>query len=406
MVRVSELLMAWRPTELRVARGFAECRELDSAELEDLYQETALALIHRPYLSEEHLRYALRWGLKHRARRAHRDEHRHSEIAIDAARERQAADATREQQENPEALTLSHEDRLVVAEFLTELDAEERRVFWLMAEGMSYWAIATAHGSTAGEARKVVRSCQKKLDWWLVLYKSGRLCGYRHETIQALLDGQHTSEQLASSAIAHLERCAHCRAEHQTNARKLRVAFKEQAAGLLAPMLLTRAGWLTRLAVRTRLLHSRLPGADHLSAARDRATLLLSNGGVGSQIARGLTAAAVLTAGAAGATHALQQPSTPHHRATHRPTQHLVVQPRAARVSSPPSYGTPTQPISSTRPAQPTAPGHVVEHRPADRSPEGTVEPGFAYLGVPAPRPRRVPNPSPEDQQGGGPFGP
>jgi RNA polymerase sigma factor (sigma-70 family) len=403
---VSELLMAWRPAELRIARGFAECRELDSAELEDLYQETALALIHRPYLSEEHLRYALRWGLKHRARRAYRDEHRHSEIAIDAARERQAIDSTREQQENPEALTLSHEDRLVVAEFLTELDAEERRVFWLMAEGMSYWAIATAHGSTAGEARKVVRSCERKRSRFQVLYDTGRLCGYRNATIQALLQGNSTSEELAERAIAHVERCTHCRSEHNTNARKLRNAFKGQAAGLLAPTLLTRAGWFTRLVVRTRLLHSRLPGAEHLSAARERAAALLSSGGVGSQIARGLTAAAVLTAGAAGATHALEQPSTPHHPATHRQTQQRVVQPRAAQVSSPPSYGATTQRISSTRPAQPTAPGHVVEHRPAERSPEGTVEPGFAYLGVPSPRQRRVPKPSPEDQRGGGPFGP
>src|SRR5450759_1757780 len=59
------LLGEWQQVELRIARAFAECRGLSTEQLEDLYQETVLALLPRRYESEEHLRNALRAGLKH-----------------------------------------------------------------------------------------------------------------------------------------------------------------------------------------------------------------------------------------------------------------------------------------------------------------------------------------------------
>ena len=78
--RPGQILGEWQKRELRIARGFAECRGLTTEQLEDLYQETALALYRRAYDSEEHLRNALRDGIKKRALRLHRDERRHGRI--------------------------------------------------------------------------------------------------------------------------------------------------------------------------------------------------------------------------------------------------------------------------------------------------------------------------------------
>src|SRR5450759_1469227 len=70
--RVGEALGKWQAAEVRFARRFAYCRVLNAAQLEDLYQETVLALLHRSYNSEQHLRNALRFGLKNRALHLHR----------------------------------------------------------------------------------------------------------------------------------------------------------------------------------------------------------------------------------------------------------------------------------------------------------------------------------------------
>src|ERR1019366_5090386 len=83
--RVGQILGEWQGRELRVARGFVECRGLSKEQLEDIYQETTLALYSRPYDSEEHLRNALRDGIKKRALRLHRDEHRHGQIRARSA---------------------------------------------------------------------------------------------------------------------------------------------------------------------------------------------------------------------------------------------------------------------------------------------------------------------------------
>ncbi|HLB21355.1 MAG TPA: hypothetical protein VK605_04560, partial [Solirubrobacteraceae bacterium] len=64
---MGEVLGEWQAQEIRLARGYAECRGLSTEQLEDIYQETSVALLSRPYQTEEHLRNALRTGLKHRA---------------------------------------------------------------------------------------------------------------------------------------------------------------------------------------------------------------------------------------------------------------------------------------------------------------------------------------------------
>jgi hypothetical protein len=406
---VGRHLGEWQAHELGVAETFFECRGVCRAQLEDLYQQTTLALLDRPYLTQEHLRNALRRGIKHRALRLHRDETLHSRINERHARESEIMSSSSEER-SVEALILGREDRRIVAEFLAELDRDERFVFWLMAEGMGYRAISIASRSrrpegqqgarhlSFSEARKLVRSCQRKRELWQELYSTGRLCGYRAAAIRALINGTATSQELASRAVAHIDYCPHCRAEYGTSASNLRQTFKRQAAALIAPTFLSRAGWLTRLALRGRLLHT---GVGHLAELRERASVLIANGAGAGQLTRGLAAATVLAAGAIGATHALKQPAHPPSQATRHPTQPI---PTAGRLALPPIHRAPAAPA-----IPPRMPGRVVarSRRHPTRLLERRNEPGgFAYLGIPAATPKRAATPAPPEQQGGGPFGP
>ncbi len=127
--RVGHALGEWQAGELRLARSFAECRGLAHAQLEDLYQETALVLLARSFHSEEHLRHALRWGIKHRALHLHRDERRRGEILAQRAPELQLAAESRQHEQTPEHAALLQDDRLIVSEFLAEL-SEPPRECW------------------------------------------------------------------------------------------------------------------------------------------------------------------------------------------------------------------------------------------------------------------------------------
>ena len=274
---VGERLGQWQQAELRLARSFPACRGLNHQQLEDVYQETVLALLARPYASEEHLRNALRQGLKHRALNHHRDERRRGEILAQTKPGMYATAEARQEGSGPEPAAVARQDRLVVAEFLAELTATEQRVFWLQAEGMRYRAIATALAIDVNVARNASRACERKRERFQLLYDTGRLCGYRSETIIALQAGKATSRQLATLALAHLESCQHCRSEHRTSARALRARFRDQAAALLPiPALARRLGWLTRIDIRARALLHRIvpniatPGPAPAREATDR----------------------------------------------------------------------------------------------------------------------------------------
>ena len=98
----------WQAGELRLARSFAECKDLGRAELEDIYQETVIVLLARPHHDEQHLRNALRWGIKRRALQSHRNERRRGEILDQRGGELEAAAERREQERTPElALVLA-----------------------------------------------------------------------------------------------------------------------------------------------------------------------------------------------------------------------------------------------------------------------------------------------------------
>lgn len=160
--RVGEILGQWQQREVRVLRAFPECRGLSSEQLEDLYQETVIALLARPYTSEAHLRSALRQGIRHRALNLHRDTRRHGRIlATNAPGMQRAAEATAAT-DSPESVAFRDADRETILEFLGELTPFEQKVFELTADGLRYRAIATRLEIEVSEARKAVRRVERK----------------------------------------------------------------------------------------------------------------------------------------------------------------------------------------------------------------------------------------------------
>ena len=178
-LRTGQVLGEWQALELRIARGFAECRGLSNEQLEDVYQETAVALYGRPYSSEEHLRNALHTGIKQRALRLHRDERRRAHILARSAPGLHRMAEARAGQTGPEPALLAREDRLIANEFLTELTEQERRVFSWLVEGLQYRAIATALDIPVNQARNAARvrsqapALRAPLQHWPVVRVSG-----------------------------------------------------------------------------------------------------------------------------------------------------------------------------------------------------------------------------------------
>ena len=84
--------------ELRIARGFGECKGLTAQELEDIYQDTVMVLLQRRFATEKHLRDALRSGLKYRALNFHRDEGNRAEILAEKQPDVRCARAGRPRQ--------------------------------------------------------------------------------------------------------------------------------------------------------------------------------------------------------------------------------------------------------------------------------------------------------------------
>jgi RNA polymerase sigma factor (sigma-70 family) len=418
--QVGQALGEWQARELRLASRFPECRGLSTAQLEDVYQETTEALLGRRFHREEHLRNALYEGIKHRARNLYRDERRREEILQENGGSLHVPlDAP--DQLTPERVALIHEDRWIVSEFLAELSADEREVFSWLAEGMKYRGIAALIGMETNRARNAARSCERKREHFQLLYDTGRLCGFRAATIRALQSGEETNEEIAARAFAHLEGCAHCRAEHKTNARRLRRSFQGQAAALLPfPALVGHLGWLSRATLRARMLQHRLlpDGAPFGSGGvRERAAALLAGGGATAKVIAAGVATVAVIGGAIGATHVLEEAPLTHRHPTHassvRAPAPLPAESTLRPVLAPTADATGTSRQRSPRASRHgrSAPGRVVSGTHPARAKSSSVqrEPGgFAYLGVPAASTASTPvEPAhTASQSGGGPFSP
>lgn len=414
---IARILGERKDRELLIARRFVECQGLTSQQLEDLYQETVLALLGRPYQNEKHVCDGLRTGIKRRALNLYNGERRRAEILAENAPGISALETARSAEESTEQIVLARQDRFLITEFMAELTLKERRVFGLVSEGMKYNRIAKVEGISVNEARSLAASCERKRERFQLLHDSGRLCGYRAHTIKQLLAGQATGEQLVQLAAAHLQGCARCRAEYKTNAKRLRRAFQEQAAALLPPAIISLRRQ-TRLGIHARVAQRIRP--DWLTigqgGARERAAALLAGGGASAKLAVGIATVVVIAGGTITATHALEH----HPPAQHHPARRVATaSPRAARpvdLTEPtlPAPPPAVAPHTSSRPAarHHSAPGHVVtnthEASKANTSANRSEPGGFAYLGVPTSKTTTAPvQPAAQTaSHTGGPFSP
>ncbi|HEX3510652.1 MAG TPA: sigma-70 family RNA polymerase sigma factor [Solirubrobacteraceae bacterium] len=366
---------------MAAAWRYPQCRGISRPQLEDLYQETVLALLNRPFVSEEHLRNALRVGLRNRALHVHRDERRRGEILAAHAPDVHRATQRRGEGEEPERAALTREDGLIVLEFACGLSELEQQVYALEAEGLRYRAIAPILGVSVNQAHKASRELAEKYARFQLLHDTGRLCGYRAPTIKALLAGEETSEQLARAAFAHLRSCAQCRSEHRTNAARLKRSFHERAAALLPIGALAHhertQGLLLRAKLLThRLLSTGMPGGG----ARERGLALLAGGGASAKVAAGVATVVAVAGGTFTAAGALHHAPVHHHRVHVRSASTRI--PAAAPEESAAAVRVPAAVTTS-------ASGSVLTHEaqgakthkadPARREPGG-----FAFLGVPA----------------------
>jgi hypothetical protein len=129
-VDVPVLLARWRRGELAYASKFDECTGASFAEIEDLCDMTATTLLEqqRAFDSEEHLRAALRRGIRLRALRLHRDHRVRAHVLDQAASGMVAQSQLRASREEPEQVLLAHEDDLIIGEFTPRF-----RRFWAHA---------------------------------------------------------------------------------------------------------------------------------------------------------------------------------------------------------------------------------------------------------------------------------
>lgn len=159
--QVHEVLCRTRAHELRLARGFKECRDMAPEQIEDLYQDTILALLRRPHRNAEHVLCALRIGIKQRANKAHRDERRRLEILRENAAGIERVAQAKQDDDGPERRALISEQRQAALLVLEQMGGLERRVFVAyVVYGLGYAAIAELYGLSAGDVRQAVRGAR------------------------------------------------------------------------------------------------------------------------------------------------------------------------------------------------------------------------------------------------------
>jgi hypothetical protein len=413
----ANLTAEWRDRELRSIGGWVQCRGLSPEQLEDIYQETVVELLDRRHRDQEHLRYALRSGIRMRAMNMRRDGRRHEEILAASEPELRLLTDARQAREQPEQIVLKDQDRLIAWEFMTELSDIEKRTYQLMVDGMGADRIARTRGIPVNDARRLIEACERKREVFQVLYERGRLCGYRASTIEALLRGESSTQELADRAFAHLDSCPRCRAEHKTNANRLRRSFRDQVAALLpVPVIATHLDWTEKLGLRARIIQHRLSVGDlpfSSPGARERATMLFAGGGLTGKLAAGTATLALLAGGAIDAARTLEHHATRSHQKTPPVASTIESEPnpqlqQAVFAFSHPTHSSHHAPTPGR--GLPMMPGHVVPIRPAKRtlSPGRQHEPdSLAYLGIPANRPASsVSRTHSPEQRGGGPFSP
>ncbi len=303
-IDVPGLLARWRTHELDIAHSFKECGRLQTTDLEEILDATTFALLDKQYDTEEHLRAALHRGIKMRALRLHRDRITRRRALQQATRP--AEETAKAWEQDPQRALVAREDRLIIREFLSELTPLEQQVFALVADGRSWRAIATALGMPATQARNTTRQCERKRERFFMLYQTGRLCGYRSQTIGALLNGKQTSDLALDQALAHLHHCHVCQTQYHTTEERLRAAFDRRALALLPapPVVHGGAGIFDRLHDLL-IRHARLLGQLRASQTglRERLVQTIAGAGATTKIAVSVLSTAALATSTVNVQH-------------------------------------------------------------------------------------------------------
>ena len=171
---------------------------------------------------------------------------------------------------------------------------------------MQYRAIASVEGSRSTSRATPLGRASESASAFSCCTTRGDCAAFAPRRSMRCRAGEATSEELATRAFAHLESCAHCRAEHKTNARRLRRSFQGQAARAAA----ARARRPPRLALARAqgcccTASCRTAAARAGRRARTRGRRSLAGGGAAAKIAAGAATVAVL-AGGTIATHVLE----------------------------------------------------------------------------------------------------
>ncbi len=379
----------WRSRELWTARQFRACWGSSLAEIEDLYDATIAVLVEKdePYESPEHLRAALHRGIKLRALRLHRDREVHEKALRHAAPAMETAGRDRAWREEPERALLAREDDAIVGEF-TDL---ERQVFTLVANGRSWRAIATTLGLPETEARTLTRTCERKRSRFLTLYETGRLCGYRSQTIGSLLSGKENSERAVGQAFAHLRHCHACQLRHKTDAVSLRAAFDARVLSVLPVYADSHTSLLDQLqATVSRVARLFQRASTPQAGIRDRALEIAAGTSAGAKLAAGIAGVILLAGGAVGVATS-SQPARHRNAPQRTAVVHALIVPPTTLGGRAVLHKPPAARLTSHRLPRPNE-----QHTPG----------GFSYLGTsppPTPRTKDVPV---VKQRGGSPFGP
>ena len=313
-------------------RSFPECRGLSTEQLEDIYQETALALLRRPYDSEEHLRNALRTGLKHRALQP---APRRTPARPDPRAQRSGHARDGRGPRGPErprargARPPGPPDRLRVPD---RADEVERRVFGWLVRGDAvprHRVGARGHRGQRGAQRlSRVRAKARALPAAL-RHRAGCAAFARRRSRRCRAARRRARS--SPSAPSRILRAARTAAPStRRTPGDCGAASRDEAAALLPPVLVGHLGWLTSSAcARDSTAPPRVDTAPAgQGGVRERAVALLAGGGVGAKVAAGVATVAVIAGGTIGDARARTEPA--HHR--HHPPR---AQPRRPAKSRP-----------------------------------------------------------------------
>ena len=417
-------LEAWRSDVLREMSRKRSWSGASAADCEDQFQDVALVLTTRRINDDEHLQRALWTGLGFRAKDFWKSPRRR-ELSVGEFFDSIGGD-DRSARFEDEALTAA--DLRQVADCLAELDERERSVYRLVkGDGLSRRKAAKALRITEADVLRAIYSAQRKVDNFVLLMTSGRLCAKRGPAVEALARETARGTQLAQ-ARAHLSHCHDCLADF----RSFRQAFGGRvAAALPAPEIAARHGEVVdkvvepvRQAAET-VKHHVLNAAGKLTPTRTHAAEAVAGGGgasgaaVGAKIAVGLCVGAA-AGGTAICAHTLGALSAPtsHPTALSQKASHHHVRAKAASATTPspppapvttPVVTTPstTTPESSKQPAaQQTTPQQPQSDFFGDKPSNSTQSETYTPPASSATGSSGQETPAPAPSSGGGEFTP